>query len=141
MKDNLVQACKKKAGESEAESLASGPRSANEIGEATDQDLVLDSGSTDHVIVEMSWFKNPAELDTDVSDLDGGNTKVLGIGQVEILAKGTQGKLVPLVLWEALFSPGYRTTFWHPVSLTKDIKLIMTKKVFFLPEKQQYNSN
>ena len=102
-----AQACKKKAEESQAESLASSLRSANKNSEATDQDLVKDSSSTDHVIVKTSWFTR--EVDTKISNSDGGSTKVLGIREVEILAKKTQGKLMPLVLKEALFSPGYRT--------------------------------
>ena len=89
MKGHLVQPCKYEARESQAESLASSLRSANEISEATDQDFVIDSGSTEHVIVQKNWFRNLRELDTSVTNPDGGNTKILGI-EVQILAKDTQ---------------------------------------------------
>ena len=108
-KGHLVQACKIKARESQAESLASSLKTANDFSEATDLDLVIDSGSTDHVIVQKNWFRNLKELNTVVTNPDGGNTKVLGIGEVVVLAKDIQGKALPLVLKNALFVPGYRT--------------------------------
>ena len=70
---------------------------------------MIDSGSTDHVIVQKSWFENLRELDTSVTNPDGGNTKVLGIGEVEVLARDAQGREKLLVLRKALFVPGYRT--------------------------------
>ena len=56
MNNHLVQARKMKARESQVESLASSLRSAKDISEATDQDIVIESGSTDHVINPNSWF-------------------------------------------------------------------------------------
>ena len=108
-KGHLVQACKNKAREFQAESLASSLKSANDCSEATSHNLVTDSGSTYHVIVHENWFKNLKELNTVVTNPDGGNTKVLGIGEVVVLAKVIQGKALPLVLKNALFVPGYRT--------------------------------
>ena len=71
----------------------------------------IDSSSTDHVIVQNSCSRNPRELDTNVTNPDSGNTEVLGIGEVEILAKHTLKKLKPLVLKGALFLSRYRTNF------------------------------
>ena len=49
------------------------------------------------------------EVDTTVTDPDGGNTEVLGIGEVEVLAQDVKRRTKPLVLREALYVPGYRT--------------------------------
>ena len=78
--------------------------------EATAKDLVVYSGSTDHVIVNKNWFKNLKEIETTVTNPDGGNTNVLGIGESEVLAKDVKGKTKSLVLRKALFVPGYRTS-------------------------------
>ena len=99
----------KKAKDSKPGSLASSLKSDSEMRETTDQDLVIDSGSTDHVIVQRSWFKNLRELDTSVTNPDGGNTKVLGIGEVEILAGDAQGRKKRLLLRKSLFVPAYGT--------------------------------
>ena len=63
------------------------------------------------MIVQRNWFRNLKELNTVVSNPDDVNTKVLGIGEVKVLAKDSQGKALPLVLKNALFVPGYRTNF------------------------------
>ena len=107
-KGHIVRACKNKARESQVESLALSLKSANDFKEATDLDLVIDSGSTDLVIVHQIWFENLKELNTVVSNPDGGNTKVLGIGEVVVLAKDIQGKALPLVLKNPSFVPGYQ---------------------------------
>ena len=109
MKGHLLQACKKKTRESQVESLASSFKSAKEISEATDKDLAIDSSSTDHVKGQKNWFENARELDTNVTNPGGGNTKVLGIGEVEILARDTQGDLTLLGSEKALFASGYQT--------------------------------
>ena len=70
---------------------------------------MIDSGSTDNVIVQKNWFKKFRELETSVTNPDGGNTKVLGIGEVEVLVRDAQGREKTLVLRKALFVPGYRT--------------------------------
>ena len=56
-KGHLVQALKIKAREYQAKSLASSLKSTNDFSEATDLDLVIDSGSTDHVIVQKFGLK------------------------------------------------------------------------------------
>ena len=119
MEGHLVKVCKKISRESQAVSVASILKSAKEVSEATDRDLFIDSGSTDHVIVHKSWFGNLRELDTNATNPDGGNTKVSEIKELDILAKDTQGKLTPLVLKKALFLPKYRTNF-VPVSSVGD---------------------
>ena len=59
--------------------------------------------------MNKNWFKNLKEIETTVTNPDGGNTKVLGIGEVEVLAKDLKGKIKSLVFRKALFVPGYRT--------------------------------
>ena len=111
MKGHFEKACMKKAESSKGGkhgSLASSLKSGGSS-EATAKDLVVDSGSTDHVIVNKNWFKNFKEIETTVTNPDGGNTSVLGIGEVEVLAKDVKGKTKSLVLRKALFVPGYRT--------------------------------
>ena len=100
MKGHLEKACNKKTrenkgGASAHGSLASSLNSGNSS-EATSKDLVVDSGSTDHVIVNKSWFRNLREIETTVTNPDGGNTKVLGIGEVEVQAKDVKGRIKTL---------------------------------------------
>ena len=97
------------ARKTQVDSLASSLKSANDLSEATDLDLIIDSGSTDNVIVHKNWVKNLKELNKVFTNPDEGKTKVLGIGEVVVLAKDIQGKALPLVLKNALIVPGYRT--------------------------------
>ena len=79
MKGHFEKACMKKAENSKGGkhgSLASSLKSGGSS-EATAKDIVVDSGSTDHAIVNKNWFKNPKEIETTVTNPDGGNTKVL----------------------------------------------------------------
>ena len=74
-KGHLEKACNKKELKGgEHGSLASSLKSG-ESSEATAKDLVVDSGSTDHVIVNKNWFKNLKEVNNTVTNPDGGNTK------------------------------------------------------------------
>ena len=61
--------------------------------------------------MNKNWFKSLRELDTTVVNPDGGNTKVLGIGGVEVLATDVKGRNTPLILKKALYVPRYRTNF------------------------------
>ena len=88
MKGHFEDACIKKTKHG---SLASRLKSGNSS-EATAERFVVDSDSTDHVIVNKNWFKNIKALDTTVTNPDAGDTKVLGI-EVEILAEDVNGKL------------------------------------------------
>ena len=63
-KGHLVQACMKKAPGTKAGSLASSLKSDRASSEATEQDLVVGSGSTDHIVVNENWFKSIREIDT-----------------------------------------------------------------------------
>ena len=47
--------------------------------------------------MNKNWFKNLREVDTTVTNPDGGNTKVLGIGENEVLAQDVKGRTKPLV--------------------------------------------
>ena len=104
-----VQACMKKVPGTEPGSLASSLKSDRASSEATEQDLVVDSGSTDHIVVNKNWFKSIKNIDTIITDQDGGNTTVLGIGEVEVLAKDVKGRTKLLILKKTLHVPGYRT--------------------------------
>ena len=73
-------------------------------------------------------FKNLKELNTVVTNPDGGNTKVSGIGEVVVLAKDIQGKALPLVLKNALFGPGYRTNLVSVSSVIENGHKIVHQK-------------
>ena len=62
--------------------LASGPKSGESI-DATTKDIVVNSASTDHVIVNKNRFKTLKEVVTTVTNPDRGNTEVLGVGEVD----------------------------------------------------------
>ena len=59
---HLVRACMKKTPGTKLGSLASSLKSDRASSGATDQDLVVDSGSTEHIVVNKNWFKNVREL-------------------------------------------------------------------------------
>ena len=79
----------KKARDTKPSSLASSLRSVRTTSEATKQDLVVDSGSKDHLVVNKNWFKSLKALGTTVTNPDGGNTKVIGIREI-VLAKAVK---------------------------------------------------
>ena len=142
MKGHLERAYMKKNTENKGgthRSFASSLNSGNSS-EATTKDLVVDSGSTDHVIVNKSWFRNLKEIETTVTNPDGGNTKVLGIGEVEVQAKDIKGRIKPLILRKALFVPGYRTNL---ISVSRVVdnghKIVHDKKNSFLCLKSHEN--
>ena len=135
LKGHFEKACIKKTEESKGAkhgSLASSLKSGDSS-EATAKDLVVDSGSTDHEIVNKNWFKNMKPIDTTVTNPDGGDTKFLGIGEVEILAKDVNGKTKPLVLRKALFVPEYRTNLISVSSIVDNgHKVVHEAKMSFL---------
>ena len=114
-------------------SLASSPKSDRASSEATEQDLVVDSGSTDHIVVNKKCLKSIREIDTTFTNPDGGNTKVLGIGEVEALAKDVKGRTKPLIMKKALYLPGYRTNLVSVSSIIDNgHKVVHEKKNSFL---------
>ena len=96
-KGHLKQACMKKTPGTKPESWASSLKSDRASSEATEQDLVIDSGITDHIVVNKNWFKSIGEIDTTVTNPDGGNTIVLRIGEVAVLDKDVKGRTKPLI--------------------------------------------
>ena len=106
-KRHLEKACNKKELKGGKHGKLASSLKSGESSEATSKDLVIDSGSTEHVIVNKNCFKNLKEKDTTVTNLDGGNTKVLGIGEVEVVAQDVKGMTKPLVLRKPLYVPGY----------------------------------
>ena len=132
-KGHLVQPCMKKAPSTKPGSLASSLKSDRASSEATEQDLVVDSGSTDHIVVNKNWFKSIGEIDTTVTNPDGGNTKVLGIGEVEASAKDVKGRTKPLIMKKALYVPGYRTNLISVSSIIDNgHKVVHEKKNSYL---------
>ena len=59
--------------------------------------------------MNKNWFKSIREINTTVTNPNGGNTKVLGIGEVEVLARDFKGRTKPLILKMALYVPRCRT--------------------------------
>ena len=57
--------------------------SADSSFEVSKTDLVVDSGNTDHMMIDKTWFKIYQKLETIVNNPDGGKTKVEGIGDVD----------------------------------------------------------
>ena len=98
LKGHLLKACMEKAPGTKPGSLASRLESEGASSETIEQDLVVDSGSTDHIVVNKNWFKSIRENDTTVTNPGGGNTKILGIGEVEVLPKDVKGCTKPLIL-------------------------------------------
>ena len=87
-------------------SLTSSLKSNSASSEATKQDLVVNSGSTDHIVLIKNWFKSTREIDTTVTNPNGGNTKILGIRAVEVLAGDVKGCIKLLIAKKALYVPG-----------------------------------
>ena len=87
----------KKSRDTKPSRLRSSLKTVRARNEATEQDLVVDSGSTDHIVANKNWFKSLRKLDITVTNPDGGNTKVKGIGEVEVLAKDVKRRPKPLV--------------------------------------------
>ena len=72
-----------------------------------------------------------------VTNPDGGDTKVLGIGEVEVLAKDVNRITKLLVLRKALFVRGYGITLISVPSIANNgHKVNHEAKKFSLPRKQ-----
>ena len=74
--------------------------------------LVVDSGSTDHMLTDKTWFKNYQILDTTVNNPNGGKTKVNGTGDVDVEARDTKSVLYKLTFakqrtWQILTSRNF----------------------------------
>ena len=100
--------------------------------------------------MNKNWFKCIREIDTTVTNPDGGNTKVLGIEEVEVLAKDVKRRTKPLILKKALYVPGYRTNLisvsniidnGHKVVHEKknSYLCLKSKKKFQLQEKDNFS--
>ena len=99
--------------------------------EATDQDSLLDSGNTDLVPKQKSWFRNLSELETNFTNTEGANKKVLEIGNKE----SSQEKVLSLALFQekklCLFQHFDIILFRNPVLLTLDTKMSMSWAIVF----------
>ena len=104
-KGHLVQACMKKATGTKPGSLSSSLKADKASNEATKQDLVVDSGSTDHMVVNIHCFKSIREYDTTVSNRVDGNKNVLGIGEVEFLSTDVKGRTKLFILNKNVYVP------------------------------------
>ena len=65
----------------------------------------MNSGSTDHMMIDKNWFQIYQKLETTVSNPDGGKTKVEGIGDVDVEARNTKGVLHRLTFEKVLHVP------------------------------------
>ena len=161
-KGHLASACKQQQ-KSPNKGLASS-LSAESSFEISKTDLVVDSGSTDHMMIDKTWFKNYQKLETTVNNPDGGKTKVEGIGDVDVEARDTKGVLHKLTFEKVLHVPEYKTNLISASSLVQkehelfhtkaksvlklrskeSFRLIRRGKLFFLPyrkEKRHHFSN
>ena len=79
--------------------------------------------------MNKNWFKSLREFDTTVINPDGGNTRALGIGELEVLARDVKGCTDPSILGKALYVPGYRTKLISVSSIIdKGYKVVHEKK-------------
>ena len=83
---------------------------------------------TDHIVVNKNWFKSLGEIDTTVTNPDRGKTKVLGIGEVQVLAKDVKGRTKPLILKKALYVPEYRTNLISVSSIIDNGQKVVHEK-------------
>ena len=135
-----MQSCITKARVTKQGILASSLKSDRATSEVTEQDLVVESGNTDHKVVGKNWFKSFREFDTTVTNPDGCYTKVTGIGEVEVLAEHFKGCAKILAL-KTFYVPGYRTNLISVTSVIEmDIKWSTKKKQFSSPGKQKWTS-
>ena len=93
--------------------------SADSSFEVSKTDLVVDSGSTDHMMIDKTWFKKYQKLETTFNNPDGGKTKVEGIGDVDVEARDTKGVLHKLTFEEILHVPEYKTNLISVSSLVQ----------------------
>ena len=92
-KGHLASACKHQQKSPHSKHQQKSPQglasslSAESSFEVSKTDLVVDSGSTDHMMIDKTWFKNYQKLETTVNNPDGGKTKVEGIGDIDVEAR------------------------------------------------------
>ena len=154
-KGHLAAACNNQP-KSSHKGLASSLNS-EKMSDVSKFDLVVDSGSTDHIMIDRTWFKNYQKLETTVNNPDGGKTKVEGIGDVEIEARDSRGVLHKLTFQKVLHVPEYKTNLISVSSLVQkkhevmhyqnqsilklsskeSFKLSRRGKLFFLPYKKE----
>ena len=141
-KGHLVQGCIKKATRTRPGSLTSSLKSDRASSEATEEDLVVDSGSTDHIVVNKNWFKSIGEIDATVSNPDAGNSKILRIGEVEVLAKMSKDVL-SLWYWKKPFTCQDTEKTWFCIKYHRQWTQSRPwiEKCFSLTEKQGKTSN
>ena len=107
---------------------------------ATTKDLIVDSGSTDVVMVNTQYFKNLKEIDTTVTSLDGDN-KPPRNRRPEVLAKDVKKRIKPLILRKALFVLEYRTNLISVSSIVdKGHKIVHEAKNCFFTSNLKRNS-
>ena len=127
----------KKATATKPGSLASTLRWDRASSGETNTDLVVDSGSTDHIVVNKNWFESIRKIDTTVTNPEGGNTRVLKTGEEDVLAKHKR-RIKPLILRKALFLPGYRTLLISVSSIIDNgFKVAYEKEKSFLSKNKE----
>ena len=107
LKGRLASACKHQQ-ESSHKGLAPSLSTESSF-EVSKTELVVDSRSTDQMMIDKTWFKNYRKLENTVNNPDGGKTKVEGIGDVDVEARDTKGVLYKLTFEKVLHVPEYKT--------------------------------
>ena len=102
-KGHLASACKHQK-KSPHKSLASN-LSAESSFEVSKTDLAVDSGSTDHMMIDKTWFKNYQKCETTVNNPHGGKTKIEGLTDVDEEARDTKGALNKVTFEKVLHVP------------------------------------
>ena len=106
LKGHLVPAWLEKARDTIPRSSASILKPDRIMCEATEQEASEDSRSTDHIVVNKSWFKSPEVRDTTVTNSDGGNT---GVVESWSVSKRRQRLHRAFTNKQSLYVPGYTT--------------------------------
>ena len=110
VKGHLAVACKHQQ-KSPHEGLASRLSSESSFEVSAVIDLAVNSGSTDHMMIDKIWFEKYQKLETTVKNPDGGKTKVERVGDVDVEARDVKGVLHKLTFEKVLHVPKFKTYF------------------------------
>ena len=111
MKRHLAKMCKTKTQARDAndgESKAMGSTSSACDARVTNERIVVDSGSTDHIVTNRSFFKDFEPVLSTVRNPIGEATEVTGKGVVEMTVVSNDGKMYTYELRDVLCVPGYQ---------------------------------
>ena len=85
-------------------------------------------------------FKTIIAIDTTVTNQDGGNAKVVGIGEIEVLARDVNGFTKSLVTKKTIYVPRYRTNLISVSSIIDNgHKVVYEREYSYLCRKSKDN--